>query len=152
MNRESQKLVPTRNFSHLKPQKFVPANHKKSPIRKIFMLHGRSEILEAEFSLRVDWIWKTWAKYWQWYFILHLPLPPFFKQCCIQKEDLFSSIHPLFVKFNIVWGWTGSYNQVRSQHFSTSILSTLSVMQRPQKNLPVKWLSDVYAGVAVMVA
>ena len=41
MNRESQKLVPTRNFSHLEPQKFVPANHKKSPIRKIkLMLHG----------------------------------------------------------------------------------------------------------------
>ena len=35
MNRESQKLVPTRNFSHLEPQKFVPANHKTSPIRKI---------------------------------------------------------------------------------------------------------------------
>jgi len=35
LNRESQKLVPTRNFSHLEPQKFVPANHKKSPIRKI---------------------------------------------------------------------------------------------------------------------
>ena len=35
MNRESQKLVPTRNFSHLEPQKLVPANHKKSPIRKI---------------------------------------------------------------------------------------------------------------------
>ena len=34
-NREPQKLVPSRNFSHLKPQKFVPANHKKSPIRKI---------------------------------------------------------------------------------------------------------------------
>ena len=29
LNRESQKLVPTRNFSHLEPQKFVPANHKK---------------------------------------------------------------------------------------------------------------------------
>ena len=29
LNRESRKLVPTRNFSHLEPQKFVPANHKK---------------------------------------------------------------------------------------------------------------------------
>ena len=35
LNRESQKLVPSRNFSHLEPQKFVPENHKKSPIRKI---------------------------------------------------------------------------------------------------------------------
>ena len=35
MNSESQKLVPTRNRSHLEPQKFVPANHKKSLIRKI---------------------------------------------------------------------------------------------------------------------
>ena len=41
---------------------------------------------------------------------------------------------------------------MRFQHVSTSILSILSVMQCPQKNLPVKWLSDVYAGVAVMVA
>ena len=29
LNRESQKVVPSRNFSHLEPQKFVPANHKK---------------------------------------------------------------------------------------------------------------------------
>ena len=35
LNNESQKLVPTRNFSHLEPQKFVPANYKISPIRKI---------------------------------------------------------------------------------------------------------------------
>ena len=35
LNKESQNLVPTRNFSHLEPQKFVPTNHKKSPIRKI---------------------------------------------------------------------------------------------------------------------
>ena len=35
LNRETQKLVPRRNFSHLDPQKFVPTNHKKSQIRKI---------------------------------------------------------------------------------------------------------------------
>ena len=35
LKRESQKLVPSRNFSRLEPQIFVPANHKKSPIRKI---------------------------------------------------------------------------------------------------------------------
>ena len=35
LNRETQKLVPSRNFGHLEPQKFVPANPQKSPIRKI---------------------------------------------------------------------------------------------------------------------
>ena len=35
MKRESEKLVSSRNFSRLAPQNFVPANHKKSPIRKI---------------------------------------------------------------------------------------------------------------------
>ena len=38
LNREPQKLVPSRNFSHLEPQKFVTTNHKKSPIRKINIL------------------------------------------------------------------------------------------------------------------
>ena len=33
LNRETQILVPSRNFSHLEPQKFFPINHKKSPIR-----------------------------------------------------------------------------------------------------------------------
>ena len=36
LNNESQKLVPTRNFSHLEAQKFVPPNYKISPIRKIY--------------------------------------------------------------------------------------------------------------------
>ena len=35
LNRELQKLVPTRNFGHLEQKKFAPANDKKSPIRKI---------------------------------------------------------------------------------------------------------------------
>ena len=35
LNRASQKLVPCREFSHVVPHKFVPANHKKSLIRKI---------------------------------------------------------------------------------------------------------------------
>ena len=35
LNKETQKLVPSRNFGHLEPQKFVPASHKKSAIRKI---------------------------------------------------------------------------------------------------------------------
>ena len=30
LKRASQKLVPSRNFSHLEPQKFVPANHKRN--------------------------------------------------------------------------------------------------------------------------
>ena len=43
LNRESQTLVSSRNVSHLQPQAFVPANHKKSPIRKSFVLHGRTQ-------------------------------------------------------------------------------------------------------------
>ena len=35
LKRESQKFVPSRSFSHIELQKFVPANHKKSPICKI---------------------------------------------------------------------------------------------------------------------
>ena len=35
LNNESQKIVPTRNFSHLEAQKFVPTNYKISPIRKM---------------------------------------------------------------------------------------------------------------------
>ena len=34
LNTEAQKLVPSRNFSDLEPQKFDPANHKKSPINQ----------------------------------------------------------------------------------------------------------------------
>ena len=41
LNRASQKLVHKKNISHLEPQKFVPANHKDSPIPKIFVLHGK---------------------------------------------------------------------------------------------------------------
>ena len=44
LNRKSQKLVPVNlfSFSHLERQKVVPAKHRKSPIRKNFMLHGIS--------------------------------------------------------------------------------------------------------------
>ena len=34
LKRESQNFFPRRNFSHLEPQKFIPANHKKSAIAK----------------------------------------------------------------------------------------------------------------------
>ena len=45
LNRKPQKFVHSRNYKHLEPQKIVPPNHEKLPIRKIklpkiFLLHG----------------------------------------------------------------------------------------------------------------
>ena len=58
--RETQKLVPSRNLSHLEPQKFVPANHKNLLIRKIKLpqnfhatrYHWSCAIMHARFDRR----------------------------------------------------------------------------------------------------